>query len=106
MKPQEIKTILKVAKELGVKDLSVGGLTVTFFDKRDKKKAAGYSLSPATDSKTPAATPSLSKESPELTSEGIPTEDEFLLMSTHFYDQLQAAKRHHDEDAAAESFTQ
>lgn len=98
MKPAEIRKILKLARQFGVKEMTMGGFAVSFHTPRVKKKdkrVSTSSLSQGQDALPDTPAPQLSEQ--ELTSEGLPTYDELLVMSTPFYDQMQEFKRLQDE---------
>lgn len=95
MKASEIRKILKLAKQFGVKELTMGGLTVSFYEpKRVKNKAKRVSASAALQSTHSALTPDEPTDTThDLATMGFPTQDELMLMSTPFYDQMQEYKR-------------
>lgn len=106
MKPSEIRKILTLAKSLGVKELELAGLRVSFKERRAKPShsiSEPLSFSPQSVSVLPAETEDAiehRREPTELTSEMIPTDEEFLLMSTGFYDALQEEKAMKAEELA------
>jgi hypothetical protein len=106
MKASEIRKILKLARQFGVKEMTMGGFAVSFHaPKRVKKKAKKVATSTSLQGDHSAATPeaTLEPQEPiELTSEGLPTHDELLLMSTPFYDQMQELKRLQDAGDASD----
>jgi hypothetical protein len=103
VKASEIRKILKLAKQFGVKELSLEGFTVQFFEKQVKRKEPVVSSFPTEHVPTHSPDTTLLVTTPDLTSEGIPTEDELLLMSTPFYDQIQELKRMKREDEQEEA---
>lgn len=104
MKATEIRKILKLAQEFCVQELTYEGLVIKFKSAKVKqKKVPGVSLSAqnaSSGANFPSVTPAMMPV--ELTSEGIPTEEELLFMSTPFYDQMQELKRIKDEAVESE----
>lgn len=96
MKASEIRKILRLARESGVEEIALGDLRVKFFRKkmaRKTKSAMVAAPSPPLQTSTPSKS-----VIQELTSEGLPTDDELLLMSTPFYDEMQRLKAIQDEE--------